>query len=376
MKIYISLLLLFLGCLTIQCSKDDDNSSDSGDGEYNSYWYYSYEAAQLLDAETFAMETEEDFVPYTVAHIGDTLLVANIGKEGNSLLLFSQEKGEPLGILKSWQFNNEEKSFGSPIEAMVPAGNRLYVAERQSRIHVFRLPELTYITCIGNGQWSGPVFQAQAMTVRKGLIFARDKNGRISIYKEEEATPENYQKVKRYRHAAGAYANNGFNTHYMQCDGEERILLTDYEEKKIRVLDPALVTEDMADNTSIDVEEEEMVLDFKPKTLALATDRMYATGDNHAVNVYDCQSEEWTKAVKSLKGFAFSQPARIYAQNDSVYWVSDVAKRTLVKMKVYKGEIQEYTRVSDRLVKVNTVQTRGSGDAGFLIDTRTHEVVE
>lgn len=192
MKIYAYILIVLSGVLTAQCSKvtldeicgypsapGGGNGEGEGNGDYNSYWYYSYEAAQLIDAETLGMETAEDFTPYTVAHLGDTLFIANIGKAGSSLLLFSIKKGERLGTLQSWQHDGGEKSFGSQIEAIVPSGNRLYVAERQSRIHVFRLPELSYLTCIGNGQWSGPVFQAQAMTVKDGLIFARDKNGMV-----------------------------------------------------------------------------------------------------------------------------------------------------------------------------------------------------
>lgn len=291
------------------------------------------------------METAEDFTPYTVAHLGDTLFIANIGKAGSSLLLFSIKKGERLGTLQSWQHDGGEKSFGSQIEAIVPSGNRLYVAERQSRIHVFRLPELSYLTCIGNGQWSGPVFQAQAMTVKDGLIFARDKNGMVSIYKEEDATPENYQKVNRYRRASGngSPGNNGFASHSMQPDAEGHLLLTDYEGKKIRVLDPALVNDDMANDASIDLDDLSLSPGFKPKTLALCGDRWYATGDNGAINIYERQSNEWSKKIKTVKGYAFSQPARIYAQNDSVLWVSDThsSKRTLVKMLVHKGEIRE-----------------------------------
>lgn len=46
------------------------NGEGEGNGDYNSYWYYSYEAAQLIDAETLGMETADDFTPYTVAHLG------------------------------------------------------------------------------------------------------------------------------------------------------------------------------------------------------------------------------------------------------------------------------------------------------------------
>ena len=158
MKIYAYILIVLSGVLTAQCSKvtldeicgypsapGGGNGEGEGNGDYNSYWYYSYEAAQLIDAETLGMETAEDFTPYTVAHLGDTLFIANIGKAGSSLLLFSIKKGERLGTLQSWQHDGGEKSFGSQIEAIVPSGNRLYVAERQSRIHVFRLPELSYL---------------------------------------------------------------------------------------------------------------------------------------------------------------------------------------------------------------------------------------
>ncbi len=345
MKVYIYILLiLFLG-LTIRCSKKDGHAPGFDDGKYNSFWYYSYEAAMLLDAETLGMETAEDFLPYTVAHLGDTLFIANTGKAGNNLLMFSQKKKELFGALKSWQFNGEEKTFSSQIEAIVPAGNRLYVAERQSRIHVFQLPDLTYITCIGNGKWFGPVFQVQALAVKDGLIYARDKNGNVSIYKESDVTPENYQKIQRYHQASssGSPGNNAFAPHYMQVNAAGNILLTDYESRKIRVLNPALVNDDFQDGTSIDVDDQILFSGFKPKTFALCDERWYATGDNNAINIYDCWQKEWVKELKTIKGYAFSQPVRIYAQCDSVLWVSDMhsTKRTLVKMAVYKGEIRE-----------------------------------
>lgn len=86
MKIYAYILIVLSGVLTAQCSKvtldeicgypsapGEGNGEGEGNGDYNSYWYYSYEAAQLIDAETLGMETAEDFTPYTVAHLGDTL---------------------------------------------------------------------------------------------------------------------------------------------------------------------------------------------------------------------------------------------------------------------------------------------------------------
>ena len=331
----------------VQCGEKDfdDMNSDSIQDDYNSYWYWSYEAGLVINAETLGMNASEDFVPYTVAHTGDSLFVANIGKQGNSLMIFNAESGEAVNTIKSWTFNNAELGFTSQIEAIVPAGNRLYVSERQSLIHVFELPGMNYVACIGNGNWSGPVFQAQAMTVKDGFVFARDKTGEVSIYKESDATPENYRKVNRYKKVSGngSLGNNAFATHYMQPDADGNIMLTDYGTGRIRVLDPSLVNDELVNGTSIDIDGLSMQLEFKPKTFAMCSDRWYATGDNDHINIYDFKKNEWVKKIKAVKGYSFLQPARIYAQNDSILWVSDTngSKRALVKVLVHKGEIRE-----------------------------------
>ena len=384
MKIYIWMLIVLGGDMLSQCSSDNfeteltnsfagDNSDGKEDDKYTSYWYYSYEAVQLLTAETLGLK--EEFNPFTTTHLGDTLFVANL--VDNSLLLIDLRTNQVMRTLRTWDFNGQEKSFGSQIEAIVPAGNRLYVAERQSRIHVFELPGLDYISCIGNGNYNGPVFQAQAMTVKDGLVFSRDKNGTVSIYKEEDVTPENYQKTARYRRTSNmGTVNNSFGTHSMILNEEGNILLTDFGARKIMVLDPALVNDDMQNNTSIALEDQTMMLGFNPTALTLGDKRLYATGNN-AVHIYDREIGEWSKTLKSIHGYAFSQPVRIHAQNDSVYWVSDThnSRKALVKMQVHKGEIREYERVSEHVVKVFGANTREGRREEYLVDLRTHEVI-
>ncbi len=349
MKKYTYLLWMALGALTAQCTTEEfepivNNETPEPEEEYtNSYWYYSYEATDLITWETLELAAADKFVPYTVAHLGDTLFVAN--NADNSLVVFSRKANRPLRTLQSWEAGGKEWKFIRNIEAIVPAGERLYVADRQSYIHVFHLPELSYIASIGNGNWSGPVFQAQAVTVKDGLIFARDKNGKVSVYKESDVTPENNGKINRYRQASnnGSYGNNGFASHYMQPDEEGNILLTDYENQRIRVLNPALVNDEMKNGTSIDIDSLEMKLAFKPRTFATGKERWYATGNNNAINIYDCREKEWAGNIKSIKGYSFGLPLRIYAENDSVLWVSDTHanKRTVVRMAVHKGEIRD-----------------------------------
>ena len=63
MKIYAYILIILFGVLTAQCEKEileenqDIPSSDKENEDYNSYWYYSYEATHLVNAETLGMET-------------------------------------------------------------------------------------------------------------------------------------------------------------------------------------------------------------------------------------------------------------------------------------------------------------------------------
>ena len=152
MKIYAYILIVLSGVLTAQCSKvtldeicgypsapGGGNGEGEGNGDYTSYWYYSYEAAQLIDAETLGMETAEDFTPYTVAHLGDTLFIANIGKAGSSLLLFSIKKGERLGTLQSWQHDGGEKSFGTDYHTIAER----YIEEFWTDAHGLNVREAT-----------------------------------------------------------------------------------------------------------------------------------------------------------------------------------------------------------------------------------------
>lgn len=376
-------LLLACAATAVRCTEETaapEWSSDLEEMTYTSYWYYTYEALETINHETLGLAEAADFNPYAVAERGDTLFVANSVAAGNSLILYSKKTKRSLGTVSTWTINDAEKNFTSKINAIAVTDERLYVAEQQSLIHVFSLPGMEYCSCIGNGSWSGPVFQAQAMTVKDGLIFARDKNGNVSVYKESDVTPENYQKINRYKQAgpgAGNSSNNAFAAHYMEADEEGHILLTAYEAQSIRVLDPSLVNDEFKNGTNLDVDELTWALAFHPKTFATSPERMYATGSNDAINVYDYAQKEWVKSFKSVKGFAFTRPERICKGNDGTFWISDIAKYTLVRMGVFKGEIREYEPINKNVVKVRTALTRsGEDNAEFYVDLRTHEIID
>jgi hypothetical protein len=379
MKRYIYIaLLLASSFLFVRCDgKNDDEGSDAGQGNrnenYTSYWYYSYGAVGAVTHETMGFGSADEFNPYTVAHRGDTLFVANTAG-GHSIILFDKKRNTPLGILREWTDNGQTRTFQSRIDAMAMTDERLYAAGTDSRIHVFALPDLEYITCVGNGNYWDAVFQVQALAVKDGLLYARDKDGGVSIYKEEDIRPGNY--AKRYKKTSKASSNNGFNPHYMEVCPDGNIALTDYEWKCIRVLDTSLVTDQMQGGTSIDIEERKLSIEhFKPRTFARLDGRLYVTGDNLAVNIYDLEKNEWLKTLHAVKDFDFGNPERIYTDGD-ILWVSDINKKKLVKMTAVKCEIREYTQVTDNIVRVEKAATRGGEHEVFYVDITTHEIVD
>ncbi len=385
MKRTLLYILLFACALTaVRCTEETNEPEKGVDFEkadYTSYWYYAYEATDFVTYETMGLAEAANFNPSTVVQRGDTLFVANGG--GSSLIFYDKKNRKPLKTVSTWTVAGAEKKFLSPIEAMTVAGNRLYVSERSNMIHVFGLPDMEYLTCIGTGSFNAaasPVCNALALAVKDGLIFARDKTGPISIYKEADVTPENYQKIKRYKQTGGGCdnkANKNFAAHYMEVDPEGHLQVTAYEAQSIRVLDPSLIDDDFVNGTDIDIEEQTWTLEFNPKTFAMTHDRLYATGNNNAINIYDFNKKEWINAIKSVKGFTFKTPERIYRENDESVWVSDTGNRTLVKVGIFRGEIREYTRVGKHIVKVESALTRsGETEGGFYVDLRTHEIVD
>lgn len=378
--------ILLLACVMtgVRCTEGSESPAnlDYEKANYTSYWYYNYEALDIVDYETLGLETATQFNPFTVIERGDTLFVANAGG-GSSLIVFDKKNSKPLKTVSTWTVAGAEKKFLSLIEAMAVTENRLYVSERSNLIHVFGLPDMEYITCIGTGSFNAaasPVCNVQALVVKDGLVFARDKTGPISIYKEADVTPGNYQKIKRYKQTGGGCdnkANKNFAAHYMEVDPEGRLMVTAYDAQSIRVLDPSQIDDDFVNGTNIDIDDLTWTLEFNPKTFAMTRDRLYVTGNNNAINIYDFNKKAWVNAIKSVKGFAFTTPDRIYRDDDTTFWVSDTNKRTLVKVGIFRGEIREYSRVNEHIVKVESIMTRSGEEAagGFYVDLRTHEIV-
>lgn len=313
---------------------------------YTSHYYDSYEAARQLSAEDFGIEKGK-FIPGPSYIKGDTLFVANTHKESLSLELYDRKKNQHLASLKNWKYKEANQKFNDIIEAIAVSGDRLYLANKGSRIDVFDVNTLAFITRIGTGDWgdgTNQIFHSHAMVITPdGMIIVRTKKN-LLVYREADVTPERYQKVPFYcrSNSDGIDTNNGFYSHQMVQDSTGIIYLADYGQygnKKIQAIDPALIEKG---NGKVLIDSEKTLrLNFNPCGIALYDDKMIVSAENGSLSIYDRSKESWGNSFRSVKGFSFKKPQKLLIDGNSL-WISDINAKVLVEVHIYRNEIREY----------------------------------
>ena len=321
-KLYTGCLLL-MGLITGSCSEEENpevRSATKPAEPYTSYYYYSYEAARQLSATDFAL-AEGQFTPGPTYIKGDTLFVANIQSGAFSLELYDRNKNRHLASLKSWKYKEAEQKFPDKIEAIGISGNRLYLANISSRIDVFDVRTLEFITRIGTGNWGDGINQ---------MVHSH--------------AMENYQKVPFYCRSKGdgMDVNNGFHSHQMVQDSTGIVYLADfgqYGNQKIQAIDTTLI--EKGDQKILIDTEKTLPLSFNPCGIALHENRMILSAQNGSLFIYDRTKGNWENSFKSVKGYTFKKPEKLLVDQNTL-WVSDVNAQKLVEVKIYKNEIREY----------------------------------
>ena len=329
---------------------------------YTSYYYYSYEAARQLSATDFAL-AEGQFTPGPAYIKGDTLFVANIQSGAFSLELYDRNKNRHLASLKSWQYKEAEQKFPDKIEAIGISGNRLYLANISSRIDVFDVRTLEFITRIGTGNWGDGINQmvhshAMAITPDGNIMIRTKKN--LLVYREADVTLENYQKVPFYCRSKGdgMDVNNGFHSHQMVQDSTGIVYLADfgqYGNQKIQAIDTTLI--EKGDQKILIDTEKTLPLSFNPCGIALHENRMILSAQNGSLFIYDRTKRNWENSFKSVKGYTFKKPEKLLVDQNTL-WVSDVNAKKLVEIKIYKNEIRENPS-SPQIVVARMISLKG-----------------
>lgn len=375
---YKMILLGILGICCLACSKDDKNTSNDPDRDqkYTSYYYYSYEAGNIINAATFGLK-EGDFIPGPSCCKGDTLLIANVQQGQYSLELYNWKTRTHLASLREWTYKEAKQTFTNKIEAIAVSGDRLYLANMESCIDVFNLKNLEFETRIGNkayGEGKAQMVHSHAMVVSGGYIVVRSKN-RVLVYKESDVTAANYQKTSFFGRTKtdGFDTNNGFNSYQMVNDTTGLILLTDYGQygnRKIQAIDPTRIV--AGDNIEVVAADKSLTLEFNPKSIALHQDRMFISTNAGTIQIYDRTRTEFVQSFNTVKGYQFKNPEKIVAYGNTL-WISDPGTNQLVEVNIYKNEIREYEKISKNLIRL--ISTRTANSQGTLINIETHEVV-
>lgn len=394
-------LCSFAACTTdndeIKPPKDEDTElpkedEDEPEASYTSYWYYSYEAANVLSAKEFGLEASQFLPGYSLVK-GDTLFLANnANAQGRSLLVYNLKSRQMIKTIDSWtEANGTETPIGvngdtsNNIEAMTISHNILmFVVRRGSFVYTYKLPSLEPLVRFGHQNYnSSSVSEAQAMVATDEYLFARQKNGSISIFKMEEFLKEEVKTINRF--AVGksyGNANNNWAPMQMVAEPDGTVLLTENNGKKVRVIDPKQITAEMQGKTNVEIEDptKTIELEFNPLGVARVKNRLYYIANSpRTTHVYDEESQTLSSAVgmQKMHNHQLGTMEKITAQ-DSTLWITDIHanKRNLVQVTIHKNEVREYEKVDARTIRVTARQTRSGEPETFLVDLRTHEIVE
>lgn len=362
----------------LACSKGDGKEPGNPGGpdeKYSSFYYYSYEAEDIVTAERLGVAAA-DFIPGAVYQYGDTLFVANVKDNHYSVELYSVRNKSHLGSLEQWDYNGAAQQFSGRVEAFAVSGGRLYVANIASCIDVFDVATLKFITRIGNKNWGENAVQllhSHAIAVSGDYLVVRMKN-RMQVYRERDITADVYQKLPYYCRSVneGFDVNNGFYSYQMVADTDGSLLVTDfgqYGNKKIQVIDTALFAG--KDNVAFVDAGKSLQLDFNPCGIALHENRILVSASNGTLRVYDRAKNAFIKSMSGVNQYNFTKPEKLYVCAERL-WVSDPNAKKVVGVRIYRNEIREYLTVKGGNV-VRAIDPKSGGP--LWVDVETHEIV-
>lgn len=305
------------------------------------YFYYSYKAEEVIDAETLGYAAGT-FTPDCTYIYGDTLFVANTQSGYHSLEFYSLSAHRKIGSLTEWKYKEEKQGFNGRIQAVAIDNGKLYIANEGSCIDIFDSRSMEFITRIGNRNWGSGASQllhTHAMALTGDYIIVRMKN-RLQVMLQSEVNAEKYQNIAYYaRGIQNVGVNNSFASHQMVTDSATNLTyLTDYVQQKIQVIDTALIRK--GDNIEM-MNEQTTQLDFRPQGMALYKDMMYISGSDGSIRVYDRTKKEIMTVLKFTAGYAINNPQKLLVSGNHL-WVTDIGTKKVVRIDISQHEIEEY----------------------------------
>lgn len=309
------------------------------------HYYYSYKAAEIINAEKLGY-TSDEFIPGCTYIHGDTLFIANTRAEHLSVELYSLSARRKIGSLSQWTYKNETQVFNNYVEAIAVSDGKLFVANIGSCIDVFDVRTLSFITRMGNRNWgdrSTQFLHTHAMAIVGNYIVVRMKN-RLQVMLKSDVNADKYQNINFYSRGnnTGFDTNNGFFPHQMAADSTGTLFLADYGQygnRKIQAIDTSLIKK--GDNITMVDLKRTMTLDFNPRGMALYKDLMYISASNGSIHIYDRNKNKFLQNIKSVIGYTFRGAQKMQVSGNRL-WITDVTTREVVGVDILRNEIEEY----------------------------------
>lgn len=308
------------------------------------YYYYSYKASEIVNAEKLGF-TSEEFTPGCTYVYGDTLFIANTQNGHFSVELYNLSTHKKIRSLSEWKYKEESQTFNGYVEAISVSDGKLYIANKESAIDVFDVKTLEFMTRMGNRRWGEgktQLFHTHAMAIVGDYIVVRMKN-RLQVMLQSEVSAAKYQNIGYYSrgNVAGFDTNNGFYSHQMAVDSAGVIYLSDYgqyENRKIQVIDTCLIKK--GDNIVMTTDQT-MALDFNPRGIALYKNMMYISAADGSIRVFDRDKKKFIISYKSVAGYTFKGAQKLLIDKDRL-WITDVATKEIVGVDILQNTIEEY----------------------------------
>lgn len=309
------------------------------------HYYYSYKAAELINAEKLGY-TSDEFIPGCTYIYGDTLFIANTRAEHLSVELYSLSARRKIGSLSRWTYKDETQVFNNYVEAITVSDGKLYLANIGSCVDVFDMHTLDFITRLGNRNWgegNTQFLHTHAMAIVGNYIVVRTKN-RLQVMLKSDVSAEKYQNISFYSRSdnTGFDTNKDFFSHQMVVDSTGTLLLADYGQygnHKIQAIDTSLIKK--GDNIAMVDSKRTMALDFNPRGIALYKNLMYISASNGSIHIYDRNKNKFLQNTKSVIGYTFRGAQKMQV-NGNRLWITDVTTREVVGVDILQNEIEEY----------------------------------
>lgn len=308
------------------------------------HYYYSYKAEEVINAEKLGYASGE-FTPGCTYIYGDTLFIANTQSGHFGVDLYKLSTHQKIGSLSSWTYKDATQTFGNYVEAISISNGRLYLANIGSCIDVFDVKTLKFITRIGNRNWGHgktQLFHTHAMAILEDYIIVRMKDG-LQVTLQSDVNADKYQNINYYSRGNlnGFDVNNGFYSHQMAIDSTGAVFLADYGQygnRKIQVIDTTLIKQ--GDNVVM-TNDQTMELDFNPRGIALYKNLMYISAADGSIRPYDREKKKFLPTYKSVPGYTFKGAQKLLVHNNRL-WVTDISKKEVVGIDIFRNEIEEY----------------------------------